>query len=66
MDRTTTTSFTPPVATTGQDYDALKLTNEEYFKLLSTGHPGGFTSIAQDNAWEAFQRLERLGNPEQS
>jgi hypothetical protein len=31
-------------------YEALKLTNEEYLKLLSCGHPGATVSVAQAGA----------------
>lgn len=44
-----TKSFAPITAAdiNTADYEALRLTNDEYLKLLSTGHPGGVSSIGQ-------------------
>lgn len=47
-----TQSFAPTGAgdVKSAGYEALKLTNDEYLKLLSCGHPGGTASVAQAGA----------------
>ncbi|MGB8419657.1 hypothetical protein HHL24_27140 [Paraburkholderia sp. RP-4-7] len=43
------------------EYDALRLTGDEYLKLLSSGHPGCKVSLAQGNA-EAFRVAAESGH----
>lgn len=56
MNKSTTTSFTPNAAASEQDYDALKLSEEEYRKLLASGHPSG-VSVAQASDAGTSKRL---------
>jgi hypothetical protein len=44
------------------EYDALRITNEEYFKLLSCGHPGGTISIAQAGSGESVRTVAETGH----
>ncbi|APA90289.1 hypothetical protein BJG93_34830 (plasmid) [Paraburkholderia sprentiae WSM5005] len=50
MNKTQTFAPTGAVDVKAAEYEALKLTNDEYLNLLSCGHPGGTISVAQAGA----------------
>lgn len=50
MNKTQTFAPTGADDAKSAEYEALKLTDDEYLKLLSCGHPGGTVSVAQAGA----------------